>query len=98
MTSISVEKSVSVEVDVDVDVDIYVDDVIEFISSANDKELDKIAEALGDKGVDLSLVNFDPPTIRHLIERINVFGLEDMLDDLKREGERIGVFMTGGKS
>lgn len=31
--------------------------------------------------------------IQGLIERANQFGLNDMLDDLKREGERIGVFL-----
>ena len=31
--------------------------------------------------------------IQGLIERANQFGLNDMLDDLKREGERVGVFL-----
>ncbi|RKG35166.1 hypothetical protein D7V21_05130 [Acinetobacter guerrae] len=92
MTSISVEKSV--DVTVDVDVDIYVDDVVNFIFSANNKELEEIAVALAGKGVHSSLIALDAATVRHLIERVNVFGLDDMLDDLKREGERIGVFMT----
>jgi len=97
MTSISVEKTVDVTVEVEVDVDIYVDDVVNFIFNANDKELEEIAEALAGKGVHSSLITMDSATVRHLIERINIFGLDDMLDDLKREGERIGVFMTGVK-
>lgn len=31
--------------------------------------------------------------IHHLVERNNQFGLDDMLDDLKREGERVGAFL-----
>lgn len=34
--------------------------------------------------------------IRELIERANQFGLDDMLDELKREGERIGVYLKAG--
>lgn len=34
----------------------------------------------------------DADTIRHLIERVNIFGVDDMLNDLRREGERIGVY------
>ncbi|WP_180191390.1 hypothetical protein [Acinetobacter sp. YH01006] len=37
--------------------------------------------------------------IRELIERANQFGLDDMLDGLKREGERIGAYLRiGGQS
>lgn len=96
MTSISVEKTV--DVTVEVDVDIYVDDVVNFIFNANGKELEEIAEALAGKGIHSSLITMDSATVRHLIERINIFGLDDMLDDLKREGERIGVFMGEVKS
>ena len=31
--------------------------------------------------------------IRELIERANQFGLNDMLDELKREGERVGAYL-----
>lgn len=31
--------------------------------------------------------------IRELIERANQFGLDDMLDELKREGERVGAYL-----
>lgn len=34
--------------------------------------------------------------IRELIERANQFGLDDMLDELKREGERIGAYLKAG--
>lgn len=31
--------------------------------------------------------------IHHLVERNNQFGLDDMLDELKREGQRIGAYL-----
>lgn len=34
--------------------------------------------------------------IHRLVERNNQFGLDDMLDDLKREGERVGAFLKVG--
>ena len=34
--------------------------------------------------------------IKELIAKANQFGITDMLDDLKREGERIGVFLKAG--
>ena len=96
MTIISVEKSVSVDVDVDVDIDVY--DVLEFIKEANQNELTDIANALSFRSVPQGLTELDALTVRHLIERVNIFGIEDMLDDLKREGERIGVYLKGGKA
>ena len=96
MTRISVEKSVSVDVDVDVDID--ADDVLEFIKEANQSELTDIANALSFRSVPQGLTELDAATVRHLIERVNIFGVEDMLDDLKREGERIGVYLKGAKA
>lgn len=91
MTTISVEKSVCVDVDVDVDID--VGDVLDFIKEANQGELTDISNALAFRHVPQGLTTLDAATIRHLIERINIFGMEDMLDDLKREGERIGIYL-----
>lgn len=38
--------------------------------------------------------------IRHLINRANQFGLQDLLDELKYEGERVGFYLNikGGVS
>ena len=89
---ISVSKCVSVEVDVDIDIDFS--DVCDFIDDCDEETLNDLAEKLAKKNVECHpLTEFDPSTVRHLIERANIFGFSDMLDDLKREGERIGVFL-----
>lgn len=37
--------------------------------------------------------------IKHLIARANQFGLSDMLEELKREGNRVGAYLdTGAKA
>ena len=89
---ISVSKCVSVEVDVDIDIDFS--DVCDFIDDCDEETLNDLAEKLAKKNVECHpLTEFDSSTVRHLIERANIFGFSDMLDDLKREGERIGVFL-----
>ena len=89
---ISVSKCVSVEVDVDIDIDFS--DVCDFIDDCDEETLNDLAEKLAKKNVECHpLTEFDQSTVRHLIERANIFGFADMLDDLKREGERIGVFL-----
>ena len=90
--SISISKCVSVEVDVDIDIDFS--DVCDFIDDCDEETLNDLAEKLAKKNVECHpLTEFDSSTVRHLIERANIFGFSDMLDDLKREGERIGVFL-----
>ena len=32
--------------------------------------------------------------IRHLINRANQFGLQDLLDELKYEGDRVGAYLN----
>ena len=91
---ISVSKCVSVEVDVDVDIEIEFSDVCEFIDDCDEETLEALATKITKKNVELKpLSEFDANTVRHLIERANIFGFADMLDDLKREGERIGVLL-----
>ena len=90
--------STTVYKNVDVSIEIDLDDVTEFIEDASPNDLDEIARALAGKGVNAVLAELDAATVRHLIERVNIFGVEDMLDDLKREGERIGVYLKGDKS
>ena len=78
---------------VDVEIEIDIDDVREFISEADQNDLDEVAKALASHGIHSALTMLDAATVRHLIERANIFGFSDMLDDLKREGERVGVFL-----
>ena len=78
---------------IDVEIEIDLNDVTEFISEANQVDLDGVAKALASHGIHSTLTSLDAATVRHLIERANIFGFADMLDDLKREGERIGVFL-----
>ena len=78
---------------VDVEIEIDIDDVREFISEADQNDLDEVAKALASHGIHSALTRLDAATVRHLIERANIFGFADMLDDLKREGERVGVFL-----
>jgi hypothetical protein len=87
MTKVTLYKNIDVEVEIDLD------DVTEFISEASRNDHDEIAKSLASHGIHSTLTVLDAATIRHLIERANIFGFTDMLDDLKREGERIGVFL-----
>ena len=92
-----ISKSVTTEVDVDVDIEIEFSDVCEFIDDCDEETLEALATKITKKNVECHpLTEFDPSTVRHLIERANIFGFSDMLDDLKREGERIGVFLKTG--
>lgn len=78
---------------IDVEVDIDLDDVRDFISEASKADLEEMAKELASKDVHSTLTALDAATIRHLIERANIFGIEDMMDDLKREGERVGAYL-----
>lgn len=88
---------VLVETYADVDFDLEVEEVVEFIESADKSDLEKIQTAIDDRELPLqaSLAEFDYETIRHLVERANIFGIEDMLDSLSREAERYGLFLRG---
>lgn len=89
-----ISKSVTTKVDVDVDIEIEFSDVCEFIDDCDEETLEAIATKITNKNVEIRpLSEFDPNTIRHLVERANIFGFDDMLDDLKREGERIGALL-----
>jgi len=87
MTDVTRYKNVDIEVEIDLS------DVNEFISEASRSELDDIAQTLASRGVNCGLSALDAATVIHLIERANQFGIADMLDELKREGERVGVFL-----
>lgn len=78
---------------VDVEVDLDLDDVREFISEAGKSTLEEIAKALAEHDVHASLTALHAPTIRYLINRAETFGLNEMLDELKREGERVGAYL-----
>lgn len=92
-----VSKSITTEVDVDVDIEIEFSDVCDFIDDCDEETLEAIATKITNKNVELKpLSEFDANTVRYLIERANIFGFANMLDDLKREGERIGVFLKVG--
>lgn len=95
----TVYKSITQEVDIDVDIELDLSDIYEFIDDSDDETLELIVARVEKKNMEIRpLLEFDAATIRHLIERANIFGIEDMMDDLKREGERIGVYLsTGGK-
>lgn len=95
--NVYVSKSVTTEVDVDIDIEIEYSDVCDFIDDADVETLNSLAEKLAKKNIECrALTEFDPSTLRHLIERANIFGVEDMMDDLKREGERIGAYLKAG--
>ena len=93
--SIYVSKNVTTEVEVDIEIEYS--DVCDFIDDADKETLNNLAEKLAKKNIEChTLFEFDPSTLRHLIERANIFGIEDMMDDLKREGERIGAYLRLG--
>ncbi len=93
------------------------DDVMTFISEADESDLESIANELTDRGVDFYCsecaeheceCDYDEEDveyeknefIHHLINRANQFGLQDLLDELKYEGDRIGAYLNikGGVS
>ena len=88
------------------------EDVLGFISSAGDSDLNAIADEMMENGYEYECLecetheceehecNHDEEMaevknefIHHLVERNNQFGLDDMLDELKREGQRIGAYL-----
>ena len=87
------------------------DDVMSFISEADESDLESIAEELTDRGVDFHCSECEDHEcecdcddedgdheknefIRHLIIRANQFGLQDLLDELKYEGDRVGAYLN----
>lgn len=91
---------------------ITLEDVLGFISSAGDSDLNAIADEMVENGYEYECLecetheceehecNHDEEMaevknefIHHLVERNNQFGLDDMLDELKREGQRIGAYL-----
>lgn len=90
------KKTVTVSKNIDVDIDIDLDDVREFISEAEKEELEEVATALAEHDIHASLIKLHGPTIQYLINRANQFGLDDMLEELKREGDRIGAYIKLG--
>lgn len=93
------KKTVTVSKNIDVDIDIALDDVREFISGAEKEELEEVATALAEHDIHASLTKLHGPTIQYLINRANQFGLDDMLDELKREGHSVGAYLdTGAKA
>lgn len=90
------KKTVTVSKNIDVDIDIDLDDVREFISEAEKEELEEVAKALAEHDIHASLTKLHGPTIQYLINRANQFGLDDMLDELKREGQSVGAYLDIG--
>ena len=87
------------------------DDVMSFISEADESDLESIAEELTDRGVDFYCSECEDHEcecdcddedgdheknefIRHLINRANQFGLQDLLDELKYKGDRVGAYLN----
>ena len=87
------------------------DDVMSFISEADESDLESIAEELTDRGVDFYCSECEDHEcecdcddedsdheknefIRHLINRANQFGLQDLLNELKYEGDRVGAYLN----
>jgi len=87
------------------------DDVMSFISEADESDLESIAEELTDRGVDFHCSECEDHEcecdcddedgdheknefIRHLINRANQFGLQDLLDELKYEGDRVCAYLN----
>ena len=87
------------------------DDVMSFISEADESDLESIAEELTDRGVHFHCSECEDHEcecdcddedgdheknefIRHLINRANQFGVQDLLDELKYEGDRVGAYLN----
>ena len=87
------------------------DDVMSFISEADESDLESIAEELTDRGVDFHCSECEDHEcecdcddedgdheknefICHLVSRANQFGLQDLLDELKYEGDRVGAYLN----
>lgn len=87
------KKTVTVNKNIDVDIDIDLEDIREFISEAEKDELNEVAKALAEHDIHANLIVLHGPTIQYLVNRANQFGLDDMLDELKREGQSIGAYL-----
>lgn len=87
------------------------DDVMSFISEADESDLESIAEELTNRGVDFHCSECESHEcecdcddedgdyeknefIHHLVNRANQFGLQDLLDELKYEGDRVGAYLN----
>lgn len=90
---------------------ITLEDVLEFISNASISDMDEIESALDDANHVFFNSQDDEcdctpeseieaeakrQVLQHIIGRGNQFGLEDMLDELRREGESVGVYLNQG--
>ncbi|WP_180176024.1 hypothetical protein [Acinetobacter sp. YH12025] len=86
----NVEKYISTYVDIEIEID----DVLEFIGSAEEDEKDRILVALGRHNECGQLVEMDTETLKYLIDQANKFGIDDMLYQLKCEGMRVGAYLN----
>lgn len=84
---------------IDVDIEIDSEDVINYINNCQSRRaLEEIAEAMSKRHVSADMTSLDAATVQFLLDRLQNFGLEDMLDLLKREGWAIGIHITGEKA
>lgn len=86
----SIEKHISTYIDIDIEID----DVLEFIDDADEDDKELIFIALGKHNECGQLIEMDSETIKHLIDQANRFGINDMLDQLKNEGMRVGAYLN----
>ena len=90
---------------------ITIEDVCDFIWTAHNNHLNRIADELVDSGYEFECIECEEHEcecdcddedgdheknefIRHLINRANQFGLQDLLDELKYEGDRVGAYLN----
>ena len=85
----SIEKHISTYVDIEIEIN----DVLEFIDDADEDDKERILIALGKHNECGELIEMDIETIKHLIDQANRFGINDMLDQLKNEGMRVGAYL-----
>ena len=85
----TIEKHISTYIDIDIEIS----DVLEFIDDADEDEKERILIALGKHNEGGQLIEMDAETIKHLIDQANKFGVNDMLDQLKNEGMRVGAYL-----
>ncbi|WP_312969773.1 hypothetical protein [Acinetobacter gerneri] len=86
----SIEKHISTYIDINIEID----DVLEFIDDADEDDKERIFIALGKHNGCGQLIEMDSETIKHLIDQANRFGINDMLDQLKNEGMRVGAYLN----
>lgn len=91
---------------------ITLEDVLGFISSSSGSDLNTIADEMKESGFEYECLECEEHECHHdeemaevknefihyLVERNNQFGLDDMLDELKREGERVGAYLKVGRN